>query len=93
MLGTANKQPADQLDYDIDFERWLTDSDAVTGATATYTGDDATLTIQSVQIASPMVKVWIANGTDGSNYVITVTTNTAGGRIKQTEFKLRVKEI
>ncbi|HJV52790.1 MAG TPA: hypothetical protein VJ652_15085 [Noviherbaspirillum sp.] len=93
MLGTVQKQPADQLDYDIDFERWLTDSDTITTATAAVSGADDFLTLQSVQVASPKVKVWLAGGSDGVTYTITVTTSTAGGRIKEEEFKLRVKEI
>lgn len=93
MLGTATKQPADQLDYDLNFERWLSPDDTITTASAALSDDDPLLTVRSTQIAGAVVKVWLAGGTDGKTSVVTVTIGTAGGRIKETEFKLRVKDI
>lgn len=95
MLGNVQKQPADTLDYDVDFGKWLPDDDEILTVVATATtidGEATPLVIDSVQVASPIVKVWLSGGTDGSGYVVTVTIATAGGRIKETEFKLRVKD-
>lgn len=95
MLGTQTKQPADQLDYDVDFSKWLPDDDEITSAIAVTTEivDETTpLVVESVQITSQVVKVWINGGVDGSTYTVTVTASTVGGRIKETEFKIRVKD-
>jgi len=90
MLATFIKQPADQLDYDIDYGRWLPDGDAVTMA-ETAVEPVGELVIESVQITDRIVKVWLAGGIDGGSYKITVTASTSGGRIKETEFRLRVR--
>lgn len=85
------KQPVDHLDYDVDFSRWLPEDDAIT--TATAVSDAPTdLVVESVQISSPVVKVWVSGGTNGRSYKITVTASTSGGRIKETEFRIRVRE-
>ncbi len=34
-MNLFQKQPGDQLDYDLDFSDWLSDSDAITGVVAT----------------------------------------------------------
>lgn len=89
MLDTKIKQPADQLDYDIDFTQWITDDDEID--TATATSDDADLVVVSTVISSPIVKVWVNGGIDGTTYKVTTTITTTSGRIKQTEFKIRVR--
>lgn len=91
MLAILTKQPADQLDYDVDYGRWLPDGDAVTMAeTAVEPAGD--LVIDSVQITDQVVKVWTSGGADGATYKVVVTASTSGGRIKQTEFRIRVRD-
>lgn len=91
MLGIATKQPADYLDYDISFEEWLPTGDTVSTATASVdvTGE---LVIADVLVLSPTVKLWLSNGVNGSTYKITVIATTAAGRVKETEFKIRVRD-
>lgn len=90
MLGAAKKQPGDNLDYDIDFERWLPDGDALVSAVAV--ADDNTITVGDVEVIPPLVKVWLSAGEAGKSYKITVTTTTAEGRVKEVSFNLRVAE-
>jgi len=96
MTTTLTKQPADQRDYDVDFSRWIPDDDTITSATAVVTAIDplTDIVVESVQVitADAIVKVWVSGGLTGSTYKITVTASTTGGRIKETEFKLRVKD-
>lgn len=95
MLGTIQKQPADQLDYDVDFSKWLPSGDTVTSAIAsasTIDGDTAPLVVDSVSVTDTVVKAWISGGLDGNTYKVTVTATTAAGRVKEEEFKIRVKE-
>lgn len=91
MLATVTKQPADHLDYDIDYSRWLPDGDAVTMAVAAV-DPPGELAIDSVQITDQIVKAWASGGVDGGTYKITITASTSGGRIKETDFKIRVRD-
>lgn len=90
VLATFIKQPADVQDYDIDFSKYL---DAIEDTPASYiaTADDG-LNIDSSLIVDKRVKVWISGGTSGTVYKITVTLDTLGGRTKQVEIKIKVKE-
>jgi hypothetical protein len=98
MLGIMMKEPADQRDYDIDFSRWLPDGDTVTTAVATVDPPyDAVLNptglqVTSIGVTSPIVKVWVNGGVSGITYKVSVTTSTSGGRIKEVDFKIRVKD-
>lgn len=95
MLGQVQKQPADTLDYDIDFSKWLPDDDEILTAVANATtieGETTPLVIDSVRIASPVVKVWLSGGSDGASYKVTAKVATAGGRIKEAEFKIRIRD-
>ncbi len=91
MLGTFRKQPVEVIDYDIDYSEWLTTGDNVDSAVVTVAPTG--LTVQSVFVNDPRLKIWVSGGTNGTSYKLTVTTTTADGRIKQDEFKVNVKDI
>lgn len=44
-------------------------------------------------LRSSRVKVWLSNGIDGATYKLTLTIETEDGRIKEVDFKLKVKEV
>ncbi|MNF60946.1 hypothetical protein D3C87_1210410 [compost metagenome] len=90
MLGTVRKRPDDMLDYDVTFERWLSDGDTITDATAE--ADPVGVTIDRVEIFGDIVKVWISGGEVGASHKINVTATTAQGRVKEVTFNLRVTE-
>jgi hypothetical protein len=90
-LGNFSKQPVEVVDYDIDYSEWLTDGDNVQSATVSVAPSG--LTIDSVLINDPRIKVWVSGGTNGSTYKLTVNATTADGRLKQDEFKIRVKDV
>lgn len=93
MLGMIQKQPADQLDYDIDYSRWLPDGDTITTVTTTVEpGEEDHLEVVSASISGTTVKVWLAGGQDGWTYKVTVVIATTGGRIKEADFKVRVRD-
>lgn len=91
LLGIQPKQPSEKLDYDVTFEEWLTDDDTVQTATAVLdtTGE---LVIEDILVLSPTVKVWLSGGVNGITYKVTVKAITAQGRIKEAEFKIRVRD-
>lgn len=100
MLGKFVKQPAETLDYDIDFAEFLSDGDTLVSA-----GDPPVPSPLNV-VVSPtgltlgptlvrdgtIVKQWLSGGTDGQKYKITLTVTSNAGRVKQIEFIVRVKE-
>ena len=91
ILGTFSKQPVEVLDYDIDCTDWLVSDDLLASATAVV--DTAGLTVDSVLVASPRIKVWLSGGTNGATYKVTVTITTDDGRVKQVEFRVRVRDV
>lgn len=102
ILGTFDKQPADTLDYDIDFSAILDDGDtlASTGSppvpsplSVTVSPTGVTLSPTFVINNGKTVKQWVSGGTSGIRYKITMTVTTNAGRVKQVEFVVRVKDV
>lgn len=91
-MNLFSKQPADQLDYDLDFSDWLAGSDTITGVVATSSAPDD-LVVISASVTNQTAKVWLGGGTNGQTYKVTATITTAEGRIKELEFKVRVRDF
>lgn len=91
ILGNFTKQPIDVLDYDIDYSEWLTTNDNVENVNVTV--EPSGLTVGNTFINDPRVKIYLSSGANGTTYKITITMTTTDGRVKQDEFKLKVKEI
>jgi hypothetical protein len=91
MLGTVEKQPAEILDYDVDFARWLDDTDTITDATVVIS-PTGSLAMSALDVDPALVKVWLTGGTSGVSYKVEVTVDTNAGRRGQVEFRVRVKE-
>jgi hypothetical protein len=90
MLGTFTQQPADRLDYDIDYRDWLTGTDELVAAEVVCVPEGPTV----LRVVNPtFVKVWVSGATDKTTYKFTVTATTADGRIRQDEFKLKTKDV
>lgn len=93
ILAKFEKQPDDVQDFDIDFSEWLTGmADTAPGPTGADVTVDTGLTILASALNDGVVKVWTSGGTDGVTYKITATVTTAGGRVKQAEIRVKVKE-
>lgn len=92
LLGNFNKQAVEVIDFDIDYSEWLTDGDNVQSATVVVTPTGG-LHVDSVFYNDPRIKIWLSAGTNGVTYKLEVTTTTADGRVKQDEFKVKVKDI
>lgn len=91
-MDVREKQPGDLLDFVVRFDRWLPSNDAITTVEAVV-DDPAEVTIDSLQYTADTVTVWLSGGISGKTYKVTVTVATAIGRIKETEFRLRVREL
>ena len=93
ILAKFEKQPADVQDFDIDFTDWLTGMlDTAPGPGGLVVVADEGITIITTVLSNGVVKIWTSGGTDGATYKVTATLTTAGGRTKQAEIKVKVKE-
>lgn len=90
------KQPAEYKDYDIDYGDWLLPGDSVdavsTDVVCITDPSDTELSVANVQNTLTVVKLWIAGGTHGNRYKVTVTVTTVAGRIDEEEIIYTVKD-
>jgi len=94
ILGKFQKQPAEVLDYDVDYTEWFSnrvDTPAIVDPfeIAAETG----ITVVGSSITGNIVKVILAGGTALTKYKITVRLTTTAGLIKEADFTVTVKEI
>jgi len=97
ILDRKEKQPAEILDYTLSYAEWLgglTDTLDVVDVSVVCVTDpaDTALLVHRVITSSTAVSVWLAGGTDGQRYKITVTATTVAGRRDQSEFIMRIRE-
>ena len=90
VIATWTKQPAERLDYAVDFARWLDDGDTISSATAEATAN--TVSIEQVQNTSDTVRMVVSGGSDGDKAHIEITATTTAGLIKIACVEIRVKD-
>lgn len=90
ILEKFTKQPADVQDYDIDFTEYL-DGLTDTAATAVVTADPG-ITVMSHAVVGKVVKVWLSGGVHLGRYKVTVRLATTGGRVKEVEILILVRD-
>lgn len=90
-LGTVTQQPTERLSYTIDYSEALTDGDNVETAFAVVA--PAGLIVDNVSPIDPRVKFWVTGGESGVTYKVTITVNTADGRVFQDEVMFKIKEV
>lgn len=93
-LGIYIKAPADQLDYDVLFDRWLVDGDSIQSATAMVEPADSMVSafIPPDGVDGDTVKVWAIDGISGKTATVIVTATTVQNRVKQVKFQIRVRD-
>lgn len=94
ILATWEKQPGERQDYDIDFGEWLRrldDTPAAVNPVSVQAQPGITLIAHS--LSGTVVKVWLSGGDAGKRYKVTATMTTAGGRVKEAEIMIYVKEV
>lgn len=84
------KTPADVLDYDFDFARWMPADDRIVDAQAEISGSSAV--VDKIDQADTVARVWISGGQTEESGTVTVTITTLVGRIKQVQATLKIKE-
>lgn len=91
ILNTFIQQPSDRLDYDVIYDDWMVPTDAIDASKSVVVSDKNDLTV-FFTVTANTVKVWVANGANKTTYKITVTIETADGRVKQDEFLVKFKD-
>lgn len=91
ILGTVTQQPAERLSYTFDYGQYLTDGDNI--ETAVGFVEPAGLELEAVIVLDPRVRFWIRGGSHGVRYKVTITSNTADGRVLQDELIVRVRDF
>ena len=89
-IPVIDKSPNAVLDYSEDWSAWLAAGETIASNTVTV---DMGLTKQTV-VASPggaatMITVWLAGGTVGTSYLVTVEIVTSSGRTDDRSFRVR----
>ena len=90
-LGNVTKQPAERFSYTVDYAEALTAGDNLT--TATVSVVPVGLVIDNVGVYDPRLKLWVSEGEAGMTYKVTMTVNTADGRVFQDELPFKIKEL
>ena len=85
------KQPVEVLDYPFDFREFLQDANDV-ALSHTVVADEG-LTVASSNLDMGIVRVFLGGGVSGRAYKVSATLTTQGGRVKQLDIQLKVKEI
>ncbi len=96
VLATWTAQSSDTLDYNIDYTEWIEDDDAPASAEAAALlegVETANITVENVEVLGKVVRVWLSGGVSGETYTIEVTTTTQFGRIKQDEFRIKMRDV
>lgn len=83
-----DKDPNANLDYEIDWTRWL-DGDAITGSVWTV---PAGLNKTSESQTTSKAKVWLSGGTLAATYTVTNRITTASGRVDDQSFRVMMAE-
>lgn len=91
ILGKFIKQPAEVLDYDIDFGDWFEGRND-TPLSYVVTADPG-IEVDGSARTGNVIKVLLSGGTAGTRYKITTRLTTNAGLVKEAEFYVTVKEI
>lgn len=91
ILAKFTKQPVEVQDYDVDFNEYLEfHNDVAISHTAVA---ESGLTVEASALTAGVVKVFVSGGTDGNTYKVSATITTSGGRVKQGDIMVKVKEF
>lgn len=98
MLEYFCKESREALDYTVDFYRFLTGRESITGASAVITAPavldaESVMQITRVGYTRNQVVVWLAGGENNMQYTVTVTIDTDHGRRKEQSFLIKTTGI
>lgn len=86
--ATILKHPQANLDYTVDWTKWL-GTDTISSVAFTV---DAGLTKGAEAHTDVLAIVWLSGGTTGVTYKVVCVVQTAGGRTEERTFYVAVKD-
>lgn len=97
-MDKFRKQPNEVLDYSVIATDWLPASDTISGVEVligVYSGSETspTLIAGSTSVSADTVVIWLSGGTEQVDYKVTARITTTGGRVKEHEFRIQVREV
>jgi len=96
ILEKYEQQPGERLDYDIDYETLFLSAlgDTAPGplGVEVFVAPEG-IVVDDFELIQGKVKVWLTGGTSGVTYKITARVTTTGGRVKEAEIAVKVKEV
>lgn len=84
------KQTTETEDYDISFTNWLA-SKVDTGLSISVKVDPG-ITLLSSALSAGVVKLWFSGGSNNTHYKVEITLTTTGGRVREYETYVKVKD-
>lgn len=96
ILATLAKQPGETIRRIIDFSAWLGTGEALISCVADISpSGELSEAGLAVDTSAGTVAVYLSGGTDGSEYLVTLTTTTdsSPARIREDELVVNVEEI
>lgn len=103
-MMTFNKQPSEVIDIDVDMTDWFAEipGDDIESVELTVTGTGVAPDLVLGPGARPdymlidtpayKFKVWLGSGVSGVTYKLTAKVTTEGTRLKEIDFKVKVRE-
>lgn len=89
-MKTWSKQPNDHLDYDLVLREWLPGDDRLTTIEIEA---PAGIDVTGTSINDNRAKIWIEGGEDGQRYKFSAILITQGGREKEVDFAINVRDL
>lgn len=94
IIGKFQKQPAEILDYDVDYTDWFSNrTDTPAAVTPISVTVETGITLVSSVLTGLIVKIILSGGTGGTKYKTTVRLTTAAGLVKEADFTVAVKAV
>ena len=85
------KQPLEVIDYFFNYVDWLA-SKSDTSASYTLTAATGITLVSHSEVSAGVIQVFISGGTSGQRYKVTCHLTTTGGRVKELDLILKIKD-
>lgn len=91
ILGSFSMQPGEVLDFGFDFQPWLNDCNDTIASYAVTSTDD--MPIMETDRIEGVIVALVDGTVDGASHKLTCSIQTNGGRVKEADIMVRVKEF
>ena len=91
ILGVFIMQPGEVLDFGFDFQPWLNDCNDTIASYAVTSTDD--MPIMETDRVEGVIVALVDGTVDGASHKLTCSIQTNGGRVKEADIRVRVKEF